>query len=117
MHAGFVYILTNKTRTTLYTGVTNSLLHRVVQHRHAEVPGFTARYNVDRLVYFESYDDIRDAIGREKQIKGWVRMKKHALIAAKNPGWSDLAESVLGLGPAPEKGWRVDGGWKASKPA
>ena len=96
----FIYIMTNKTRTVLYTGVTNSLLRRVVQHRRAEHPGFTARYRVDRLVYYEEYRNIRDAIAREKQIKSWRRSKKTNLIDRKNPQWNDLAVPIIGLDPA-----------------
>jgi putative endonuclease len=112
MNGGFVYLMTNKTQTTLYTGVTSSLVRRVTQHRNGEIQGFTTRYNINCLVYFESFNDIRDAIGREKQIKGWTRAKKEALVGAKNPEWNDLSESVLGLGPAPTKRWRDGGGWQ-----
>ena len=75
----YVYILASKSRT-LYTGITNDLERRVVEHRRKLVPGFTARYNINRLVYFEVFHDALDAIAREKQIKGWNRMKKVALI-------------------------------------
>jgi putative endonuclease len=85
----FVYILTNRSRT-LYVGVTNDLQRRVHEHRHKLVPGFTKRYNIDQLVYFESTGDVRSAIAREKQIKGWTRAKKIALVETLNPGWSDL---------------------------
>ena len=109
----FVYIMTNKTRTTLYTGVTNSLLRRVVQHRRAEHPGFTARYHLDRLVYYEEYRNIRDAIAREKQIKRWRRGKKISLIDHRNPQWNDLAVAVIGLDsirgkPFEERSWIDD---------
>ncbi len=87
----FVYILTNRWRNVLYIGVTNSLERRVWQHKNKAVPGFTKTYNCDRLVYFETYDEIDQAIAREKQIKGWVRAKKNALIEAQNPSWKDLA--------------------------
>lgn len=74
----------------LYTGVTNSLEKRAAQHRQKLVSGFTARYNVHKLVYYELYGDIRTAIAREKQIKGWVRRRKIALIESFNPSWRDL---------------------------
>jgi putative endonuclease len=87
----FVYLLTNKNKTVLYTGVTNSLERRIWQHKQHEFPGFTKKYNCDRLVYFEDYSEVTDAITREKQIKGWTRAKKEALIATMNPEWNDLA--------------------------
>ena len=87
----FVYMLTNRWRNVLYTGVTNSLEKRVWQHKNKAVPGFTKKYNCDRLVYFESYGEIEQAIAREKQIKAWSRAKKDALIATLNPDWNDLA--------------------------
>jgi putative endonuclease len=77
----------------LYVGVTNDLQKRVFQHKSKLIPGFTQKYNLHRLIYFEEFGDIRAAIGREKQIKGWLRSKKVALIVAKNPQWKDLAES------------------------
>jgi putative endonuclease len=85
----YVYILTNKSRT-LYTGVTNDLKRRVYQHRNKPIPGFTCQYNLSRLVFFETTTDIRAAITREKQIKGWTRAKKLVLIKAANPRWRDL---------------------------
>ena len=93
-----VYILTNSRRTVLYVGVTSNLLKRVAEHIACVHPSsFTRRYNVDRLVYFELTADIRAAIAREKQLKGWVRRKKLALIEAVNPSWRDLGEDVLSL--------------------
>jgi len=86
----YVYILTNKSRT-LYTGVTNELKRRVYQHKHKLVPGFTLKYNINRLVFFEMTADVRAAISREKQIKGWIRRKKIALIESVNPSWQDLS--------------------------
>ncbi len=80
----------------LYIGVTNNLERRVLEHKRKLVPGFTRKYNVNRLVYFENWGDVRDAIAREKQIKGWVRAKKVALIIAKNPAWRDLSEGWYG---------------------
>jgi putative endonuclease len=99
----FVYILTNRSRT-LYTGVTNHLERRVWQHKQGAVPGFTSKYRIDRLVYFESFRDIRVAIRREKQIKGWRREKKIALITSQNPGWKDLSEGWFGRDPSPRSG-------------
>jgi putative endonuclease len=90
-HQYFVYIMTNNSRT-LYTGVTNDLNRRVYEHRHKLVEGFTKRYNITRLVCFEATSDVRAAISREKQIKGWLRSKKIALIESMNPEWRDLSE-------------------------
>ncbi len=87
----YVYIMTNRSRT-LYTGVTNNLKRRVYEHRHKLVEGFTAKYNITRLVYYEATPDVRSAIAREKQIKGWLRSKKIALIESANPEWKDLSE-------------------------
>ena len=86
----FVYIMTNKSKT-LYTGVTNNLIHRVRQHQAKEIPGFTSKYNIKMLVHHESFQDIRLAIAREKQIKGWKRDKKIELIESINPEWKDLS--------------------------
>ena len=91
MNQYWVYMLTNRWKNVLYTGVTNSLEKRIWQHRNKAVPGFTKKYNCDRLVHFEEYDRIEQAIAREKEVKGWVRIKKNALVNAKNPEWNDLA--------------------------
>lgn len=91
----FVYILSSRSRT-LYVGVTNDLHRRVWEHRSHLVPGFTARYRIERLAYFESTCDVLAAITREKQIKGWNRAKKIALIEAGNPAWDDLAVGWFG---------------------
>jgi putative endonuclease len=91
----YVYILASRSRT-LYTGVTNNLERRALEHKRGVVPGFTSRYRVERLVYYETWGDIRAAIQREKQIKGWLRAKKIALIRSMNPGWSDLSENWWG---------------------
>src|SRR5215831_19192618 len=88
-HQYWVYIATNGSRT-LYTGITNDLERRMCEHRNSLVPGFTSRYRIDRLVYFETTSDVWAAISREKQIKGWRRLKKVALIEAINPEWADL---------------------------
>ena len=84
------YIMSNISKMS-YTGVTNDLDRRVFQHRSKEIGRFTKKYNIHRLVYFEAFGDIRDAIAREKQIKGWLRARKLALIESVNPEWSDLA--------------------------
>jgi len=86
----FVYILANRSRT-LYIGVTNDIHRRVLDHRLGTASGFTRRYMIRRLVYAESTTDVRAAIAREKQIKGWLRTKKIALIETANPEWTDLA--------------------------
>jgi|SRR6187551_1676491 putative endonuclease len=86
----YVYIMANIART-LYTGVTNSLYRRVWEHKTRRNPGFTTRYGLTQLVYFESYEYVNDAIAREKQIKGWLRVKKIALIETTNPQWIDLS--------------------------
>jgi putative endonuclease len=86
----YVYILASQSKV-LYTGVTGNLAGRVSQHQRKQLPGFTAKYNVNRLVYFEEYAQIQAAIAREKQIKGWLRAKKVALIEANNPEWQDLS--------------------------
>jgi putative endonuclease len=83
--------MTNKSGT-LYTGVTNNLERRVYEHKHHLVDGFTKKYKIDKLVYFEDTNDINAAISREKQIKGWLRKKKIALIESMNPSWKDLSE-------------------------
>ena len=86
-----VYIMANRHRTVLYIGVTSDLAQRLARHRAGTHPSsFTKRYNVDRLVYFETGTDIKAAIAREKQLKGWTRAKKVALIDAANPDWNDL---------------------------
>ena len=90
----FVYILTNKNNSVLYTGVTNNVLHRVQQHRESgSKTAFTSRYKAYKLVYVESTQDVLAALAREKQIKGWVRAKKVALIESLNPSWEDLVET------------------------
>jgi putative endonuclease len=86
----YVYILASKSRV-LYVGVTNDLVRRLFEHEHKLTKGFTTKYNVNRLVYFEFYENIRDAIAREKQIKAWRREKKLALIESMNPQWRDLS--------------------------
>ena len=95
MKTFFVYIMTNKNNRVLYTGVTNDLLRRVYEHREKLMEGFTTRYNVTKLVYFESYSDPSRAIQREKQIKSGSRKQKIALIEKNNQGWTDLYPGLL----------------------
>ena len=86
----YVYILTNG-RRTLYVGVTNDIVRRVYEHKHKMVDGFTKKYNLTYLAYYDETADVMSAIAREKQIKGWRRSKKIALIESVNPNWKDLA--------------------------
>lgn len=85
-------MLTNDYGNVLYVGVTSNLQRRLYEHKTGAVDGFTKRYNVHKLVYYESTSDIRDAIAREKQIKGWTRAKKNELVESMNPNWRDLAK-------------------------
>jgi putative endonuclease len=94
----FVYIMTNRSKT-LYVGVTNSLIRRVREHKSGMGSMFTKKYKLDRLVYYERYEDVHRAIGREKQIKGWLRIKKIALIVSINPAWRDLSLEWYGHHP------------------
>ena len=87
----WTYIVASRTGT-LYVGMTNNLYVRVMQHKGGEIEGFSSKYQCDRLVYWESFDDVLKAIDREKQLKGWRRAKKIVLIEFKNPRWEDLAE-------------------------
>lgn len=86
----YVYILTNTYHRVLYIGVTNNIARRLAEHRNGEANGFTKRYKLWKLVYLESTQDIRSAIAREKQLKGWLRLKKEQLIVSLNPQWEDL---------------------------
>lgn len=88
----YVYILTNLSNKVLYTGITNNLERRLYEHKHKLIKGFTEKYNVNKLVYFDSTTDVKSAIAREKQIKGWTRRKKVELIESVNPLWRDLSE-------------------------
>jgi len=87
----YVYIMTNWNNKLLYTGVTNNLERRVYEHRNKLIKGFTYKYNVNKLVYYDCTDDVNSAIAREKQIKGWTRQKKNALVESMNPEWKDLS--------------------------
>ncbi len=93
----YVYILTNKHKTVLYTGVTRDLIRRVYEHKnHSDPNSFTAKYHVDKLIYFEETSNVNAAIEREKQIKSWSRSRKTGLIFEKNPHWVDLYPQLLG---------------------
>ena len=96
MHEYYVYVLANGKRM-LYVGVTNDLQGRMYEHRQKQIAGYTQQYNISRLVYFETTLNVSAAIAREKQIKGWTRAKKLALVESVNPKWADLSE-----------GWRED---------
>ena len=98
----FVYIMTNHLRTTVYIGVTNDLARRVWQHQRGELEGFTKDYRLTLLVYFEVFPEPRAAIAREKQLKGWRRTRKDALINTMNPEWRDLSGELF---QAPADGW------------
>ncbi len=91
----YVYILASKIGGTLYIGVTNDLIRRVWEHREKFVEGFTQKYGVHRLVYFEQFDDVENAIAREKRLKKWNRDWKVRLIEEKNPNWDDLFETLI----------------------
>ena len=91
----FVYILSSVTKR-LYIGITNDLERRVVQHKRRELEGFTSRYGIDQLVYHEETDDVYAAISREKQFKGWMRIRKIQLVQDMNPDWHDLAADWSG---------------------
>jgi putative endonuclease len=95
MERGYVYMLTNTYHTVLYTGVTSNLQKRIAEHRNKSFGGFSARYNLNIVVYFEELPNIVAAIEREKQIKGWNRKRKEKLIASKNPNWDDLYANLL----------------------
>ena len=92
----WVYIMTNKLDSVLYIGMTNDLTRRVSEHQSGEIPGFTADYRCHKLVYWEYYSDVREAIAREKQLKSWSRKKKVTLIESMNPRWVDLSEEIFG---------------------
>jgi|SRR6185503_14587133 len=94
-HSYYVYILTNKSNTVLYVGVTSELENRVWQHKNKVYKGFTCSYKIDKLVYYEEFQWIQDAIAREKQLKGGSRKKKIDLVVKTNPGWTDLSEGWL----------------------
>ena len=88
----YVYIMTNKTHSTLYIGVTSDLEHRAKEHKNKTNPGFTAKYNINQLVHYEEFEYIEDAINREKQLKAGSRKRKVELITRNNPNWKDLSK-------------------------
>jgi len=90
MKAFYVYMMTNRSRVVLYTGITKSLMRRVWQYQNGEIEGFTKTYRVNRLIYYERFNEPRDAIAREKEIKGWRRSRKNALVEMMKPKWADL---------------------------
>lgn len=90
----YVYILANWNNSVLYIGVTNDLERRLYEHREKTVTGFTEKYNLQKLVYVETTNDVKAAIAREKQLKGWSRAKKEALIVGINPAWNDLSNGL-----------------------
>jgi putative endonuclease len=92
---GYVYILTNLHNKVLYTGVTSDLVKRIYEHKNKLIKGFTKKYNVNKIVYFEVFEDMINAITPEKQIKGWLSSKKIALIESKNHRWKDLNEEIV----------------------
>ena len=92
---GWVYIITNRPNGILYTGVTSDLIRRIAEHRAGQISGFSQRYGLKKLVYYERHDDILSAIAREKAIKGWKRAYKTRLIVANNPSWDDLYPNII----------------------
>ena len=87
----YVYILTNKTNSVVYIGMTGDLTRRLYEHKNGLIEGFSKKYKTNKLVYIEEYDNINDCISREKQLKGWSRIKKNALIESINSNWNDLS--------------------------
>jgi putative endonuclease len=104
--AGYLYILASRRHGTLYIGTTTDLPKRLWEHRTGVVRGFTRRHGIKRLVYFETYHDVSDAIVRERRMKEWQRAWKVALIERENPYWEDLAVTLLGFDPLPSKAAR-----------
>lgn len=94
MNNYFVYMMTNKNNTVIYTGMTNNLVRRVYEHKNKLLPGFTSKYNVTKLVYFEETGDVNSAIAREKQLKAGSRKKKEELINLFNKDWIDLSDKI-----------------------
>ena len=115
MKAFYVYMMTNRSRVVLYTGIINSLVRRVWQHQSGEIEGFTKKYKVNRLVYYENFDDPRNAISREKEIKGWRRGKKNALVETLKPevdgfvadAFPGDARSLVVFATRDDSEWRV----------
>jgi putative endonuclease len=96
----YVYLLTNWNNNVIYVGVTNNLERRVYEHKHKLVKGFTEKYNINKLVYFEQTNDVTSAISREKEIKKWQREKKNALVIHMNPDWNDLSLEWYKISPS-----------------
>ncbi|MCX7876561.1 MAG: GIY-YIG nuclease family protein [Melioribacteraceae bacterium] len=94
-HTYYVYILTNWNNKVMYVGMTNNLTRRIYEHKNKLVDGFTSKYNLNKLVYFEITSDIRTAIAREKEIKKWRREKKNKLVESINPEWKDLSDEFM----------------------
>lgn len=95
----FVYLLTNHNNKVMYVGMTNDLNRRIYEHKTKQVSGFTEKYNLSKLVYFEETSDVRAAIAREKEIKKWRREKKNLLVVTANPEWKDLSEGWFEISP------------------
>ncbi len=95
MNNYFIYILTNELNNVIYTGITNDITRRIFEHKNKLVKGFTSRYNIDKLVYYEETSSINSALEREKQIKGWLKKKKITLIESNNPLWKDLSDGFF----------------------
>ena len=91
----YVYILTNRTDKVMYIGVTNNLQRRLYEHKKELIEGFTQKYHVHKLVYYEAYGSVKDAILREKRLKGLLRAKKNKLVESLNPEWADLSEKLF----------------------
>ena len=91
----YVYLLTNKSDSVMYVGVTNDIVRRMWEHKSDTIDGFTKRYHVHKLVYFEEYSEVNDAIAREKKIKGMTRQKKNSLVKINNPDFKDLSKSLV----------------------
>lgn len=87
----YIYILVNINNKVLYVGVTNNLEKRIREHKSGTIEGFTKKYNIHKLVYYETYSDIKEAINREKQLKGWSRDKKNQIIGKNNPEWREIS--------------------------
>jgi putative endonuclease len=98
-HRYYVYLLTNKNNNVMYVGMTNDLERRVYEHKTKMIPGFTEKYNIEKLVYFEETSDVRSALAREKEIKKWRREKKNNLVVAVNREWNDLSDGWFEISP------------------
>jgi putative endonuclease len=107
-HDYWVYILTNKGGTTLYIGITNSISRRLYQHRYRGLDGFTERYRLNRLVWFEHFRNVKDAIACEKKLKGWRRSRKIALVERTNPRWLDLSDDLEQQPKVYDRPWNIE---------